>query len=176
MSNNDSQQTHRKPTPFKGGSFTNMDECEVCGRGAAELYVVDIEGASMHACRSCSGNKSLYKSSNVGVTPRFAKVNFRSSTEVIENYGKTIRQARESLGIPVKVLAERINEKESTLIRIERGDALPEDKLARKLEKFLNIKLFVAVSDDGVSHSAAKSKELTFGDSVRIRERKNNSD
>ena len=31
MSNNDSQQTHRKPTPFRGGSFT--EKCREAGAG-----------------------------------------------------------------------------------------------------------------------------------------------
>ncbi|MEM3876096.1 MAG: helix-turn-helix domain-containing protein, partial [Candidatus Micrarchaeaceae archaeon] len=61
--------------------------------------------------------------------------------QIIDDYGETIRRARESMGLSLKVLAELLNEKESFLARIEKQKTTPNSKLIEKLEKTLNIKL-----------------------------------
>ncbi|MHB1830662.1 MAG: multiprotein bridging factor aMBF1 [Candidatus Micrarchaeaceae archaeon] len=151
-----------------------MEECEVCGRKSNELYLVDIEGAHMTVCKSCStGNDILQTFSNKDKTePKFRSAAPKDTIDVVENYGKIIRRARESFGLPTKVLAERINEKESTLIRVEKGDALPDDRLAKKLEKELDITLLVTETSDKKSFSSPKANGITFGDSVIIKDKR----
>ena len=66
-------------------------------------------------------------------------------------------------------MAERINERESTIIRVEKGERLPDDRLARKLEKELGIRLLVQEAPEGKRFSSSKPDSVTFGDSVVIK-------
>jgi putative transcription factor len=86
------------------------------------------------------------------------------SVEVVPGYGRRIRNARDAMGLPLKVLAERINEKESTLFRVENEKMLPNDTIVRKLEKELNIKLTEVVAREGKSQSSRKNEPVTLGD------------
>jgi len=125
-----------------------MTECEICGRSTDDLYEVRVEGAAMLVCRRCSAGKEvLHKFGNE------TKQTIRAGTaaaparesggeeEVVENYGEIIRTAREALGLPLRVLAEKINETESSLARIERQKSPPGEKARMKLEKELGVKL-----------------------------------
>ena len=132
-------------------------DCEICGRSSDVLYVVDLEGARMSVCERCSRGKSIV--SKIGLeqetpTRTFAREE-EPEEEVVEGYGEKIRKAREALGIPMKVLAERINEKESNLIRVENERTLPTEKLVLKLERELNINLTIA-------HATTILENLTF--------------
>ena len=126
-----------------------MSECEICGRQTETLYEVNVEGAVMLACAKCSKGKNVIR--EIGE----AREQTRSISggyqrepvveeEVVENYGEIIRKAREALGLPLSVLAEKISEKESNLARIEKQATLPTEKTRKKLERELGIKLVVA--------------------------------
>jgi ribosome-binding protein aMBF1 (putative translation factor) len=52
------------------------------------------------------------------------------------------------MGLPLEVLAERINEKESYLRSIEHGKMSPTLLVARKLEKELGVKLVETVTEE----------------------------
>ncbi len=153
-----------------------MDECEVCGRKSDQLYLVNIEGAQMIVCASCAKGKDVIKefSEKREETPMRHRQVHRESDElqVVENFGSIIRHARESLGLPSKVLAERINEKESTLVRVEKGEMLPDDRLAKKLEKELGITLIVKEGIERKQYSAKDNEQLTIGDSAVIKDRR----
>lgn len=148
-----------------------MEECEVCGKKFDDLYLVDIEGAQMIVCGSCSKGKEILQefSNRESPEPKFRRSEKRDQYEVVENYGQLIREARNVLALPSKVLAERINEKESTLVRVEKGEALPDDRLAKKLEKALGIKLIIKESTERRSYSASKQNEITLGDAAIIK-------
>lgn len=151
-----------------------MDECEVCGRNSNDLYLVDIEGAQMTVCASCAKGKDILQefSDREKPEPKLFKRAPKEELQVIDNFGAVIRHARESLGLPAKVLAERINEKESTLVRVEKGEMLPDDKLAKKLEKELDIKLIVKESVEKKRYPSSKQDGVTLGDSVVIKGKK----
>lgn len=146
----------------------------MCGRKSDELYLVDIEGAQMTVCRSCSAGNDILQtfSDKAKPAPKPRSTPQRDAVGIVEDYGRIIRRARESLGLPAKVLAERINEKESTLVRVEKGDALPDDRLAKKLEKALNVKLLVTETSDKKLFSSQKASGITFGDSVIIKDKR----
>ncbi len=151
-----------------------MEECEICGRKSENLYLVELEGAQMVACSECSkGTKvieQLSSSKKIEIAKRPQKAVEEYS--LIENYGKVIKRARDMMGLPVKVLAEKINEKESTLLRVENEDSLPDDKLSRKLEKQLGIRLIVKEERQAVPHMSGKSAPLTLGDAAMLRDEK----
>ena len=60
-----------------------------------------------------------------------------------EDYSRLIKNARELMGITQEELGRRINEKPSVISHLETGSMKPDDALARKLEHFLKIQLFV---------------------------------
>lgn len=60
-----------------------------------------------------------------------------------EDYSRIIKDARETLGITQEDLGRKINEKPSMIGHLENGSMKPDDVLAKKLEHFLKIQLFV---------------------------------
>ena len=139
-----------------------MEECEICGRKAGNLYLVELEGAQMVACSECSKGAKIIEQLKTAEKIEQAKRPEKTVEElqVVENYGKTIRRAREMMGIPLKVLAEKINEKESTLFRIENEHTLPSDKVAKKLEKELGIRLIVKEEVKASPHMSNRSGSM----------------
>ena len=128
-----------------------MAECEICGRDAEELFEVNVEGATMLACAKCARGKGVLHrfggeerkraaSAPSGQMARRAEPD-KVEEELVEDYGEVVRRAREALGLPLRVLAERINETESSLARVERSRLPPSDKTRMKLEKELGIRL-----------------------------------
>ncbi|MEM1574836.1 MAG: multiprotein-bridging factor 1 family protein [Nitrososphaerota archaeon] len=65
--------------------------------------------------------------------------------ELIENYGEIIRNARIKMGLSQEELAKQISEKLTIIKKIEQGAFKPPIELARKLEKFLKIKIIEKV-------------------------------
>jgi putative transcription factor len=63
------------------------------------------------------------------------------SVELVEDYGKTVRDARVAKGMDVEQFAASINEKKGIIAKIEANDIVPDEKLMRKIEKALNIEL-----------------------------------
>ena len=61
--------------------------------------------------------------------------------ELVEDYHKRIQQARDGLGWNQEQLGQKINERKSIISKLENHSIKPDDKLVRKLEKALSIKL-----------------------------------
>ena len=80
------------------------------------------------------------------------------------------------MGLPLDVLAERINEKWSFLERVEHEKTLPDDKLCRKLEKELGIKLMVPVAVGAAVAAKSPSGGMTLGDILDIEMKKGKKD
>ncbi len=127
-----------------------MEECELCGRKINTAYIINIEGVDLRVCEKCSYNKKvLYTNTELNNSSKKAsntKILDLSDKDpemkdLIDGYGNTIKAARESIGLSLKVLAEVISEKESFLARVESERAKPNNTLIKKLEKTLNIKL-----------------------------------
>ncbi|MCL4383804.1 MAG: multiprotein-bridging factor 1 family protein [Candidatus Marsarchaeota archaeon] len=124
-----------------------MEECELCGRKMSTAYIISIENVKLRVCEKCSNDKKVLFIDNGKEKADSANKYIENSSDndeieqIIDDYGETIRRARESMGLSLKVLAELLNEKESFLARIEKQKTTPNSKLIEKLEKTLNIKL-----------------------------------
>ena len=94
------------------------------------------------------------RSSNITIKPRVASPgpssNFYENEDMVlrDDYSKAIKNARELLGIKQEELGMKINEKPSVISHLEAGSIKPTDALARKLEHFLKIELFVPAEDE----------------------------
>ncbi len=124
-----------------------MEECELCGRKMSTAYIISIENVKLRVCEKCSNDKKVLFIDNGKEKADSANKYIENNSDnneieqIIDDYGETIRRARESMGLSLKVLAELLNEKESFLARIEKQKTTPNSKLIEKLEKTLNIKL-----------------------------------
>ncbi|MEM0201440.1 MAG: multiprotein bridging factor aMBF1 [Candidatus Micrarchaeaceae archaeon] len=148
-----------------------MYDCEICGKKTESLYIIDVEGAELTTCKKCAEGKNVIEIMEENINnkkhnPKKSKEETPEVLEIIDNYGDIIRNARESMGVPVKVLAEMINEKESMLIRIEHGRLLPSDKVIYKLEKNLGIELKTTVVEKTSKEKKDPDSPITLGDAA----------
>ncbi|MDE1855195.1 MAG: TIGR00270 family protein [Candidatus Micrarchaeota archaeon] len=145
-----------------------MPECEICGKRVDTVYEINFEGTRILVCGKDARGRDVINtfgpksSEERSKPPEPAKAPMQE--ELIENYGEKIRKAREALGIPVKVLAERISEKESTLTRVEKQETLPSEKTRQKLEKELGIKLLAKSQESKQFIASKKSEPVTLWD------------
>lgn len=164
--------------------------CEMCGRPMRrrDSKVVYIEGARLVLCPQCYSrvakravreevkSATTKKVSATRAARRPVRRGLRlENYEVVEDYAKRVREARERLGWTQRTLAEAVRESENVIKRIESGRLTPTIELAMKLEKVLGIKLLEPIVDSDFTGSldrvGSPSKELTLGDIVSIRRR-----
>ncbi|VVB58230.1 Uncharacterised protein [Candidatus Anstonella stagnisolia] len=146
-------------------------ECEVCGAEEASMISL-IEGARLNVCYKCAGlGKVVYQPQQRAREQGSAHI-AKPQFEIVEEYDARIQNALRNMKIGVGVLAERINEKESFVERVASGHAKPDEKLARKLEKELGIKLLEETSEGTNAPTATKSAGITLGDILEIDKKK----
>ena len=151
-----------------------MEECELCGRASKDIYVVDVENVELRACASCAKGKHVIRIEG-DQKPAQQKAKFSrpkplkdEDMELVDDFAGAIRRAREGMKIPIKVLAEMLNEKEHLLLRIEENKTRPTIALTKKLEKALKIKLTQApIEETGQFKGGGKrAAEPTIGDFI----------
>lgn len=113
-------------------------DCEVCGkRIIGKPYRVSIEGVVVSACERCSSLGYRLRE----VDRAAAAGELFDMPELVEEYPKLIRQARERLGLRQEELARRLLERASVVKKLEAGDLRPDERLIRKLQRVLNVRL-----------------------------------
>lgn len=147
-----------------------MGECEMCGAEEAGFFIL-VEGAKLHVCGKCAKHGKLL-SAPLPLQKRRPFVS-KEGTErdIVADFGRRIKEAREKMRIERKVLAELVNEKESFLERIEAEKTIPNETLAVKLERALGIKLFEEIKQEHVDIGKGKRGELTLGDVVVVKKK-----
>jgi len=158
-------------------------QCELCGREVKDIFKTRVEGVDMNVCENCA---------KFGVTPkgysRMPKAAFTVNQEkkekpqkrpkkdmfdslktIVEEYGTTIKEAREKRKMTLEDLAKAVGIKESLLHKIERNEIEPEEKHVRLLERELKISLY----EEGTISFEEKDEnaEFTLGDFVKIKKR-----
>ncbi len=161
--------------------------CDLCGKTEKNLNTVLIEGVELNVCQACSKFGKIitkvHRPSAKEQHKQYIKLHEKNEARkrnsaqhgvekiqlLVEDYADVIKKRRESMGLTQKDFAIRINEKESTIHHFETGKADPPLELARKLEKFLGVRL---VEEHEERHEAIKKqKELgfTLGDFIKVR-------
>ncbi|WP_458404335.1 multiprotein bridging factor aMBF1 [Methanobrevibacter sp.] len=160
-------------------------ECEICGKPVPEHNPIraKIEGSVMIVCKDCA---KLGKIQKAPPKPKFVQQknkkqnntrnrNYSSrrdepSEELIEDFDKKIRNARESKDWSREQLGKKINERVSVISRIETGKMTPDTKLTKKLEKALNIKLLEKVESLDLNQFVNNAPgERTLGNVMKIK-------
>jgi putative transcription factor len=156
-------------------------QCEICGAeipGTPNRIVIDR--STLDVCKSCA----RFGKAEDKWTPVPRKVvpieraftvrrpqhrdQFKDLVEILPEYGRVIREARERLGITPDELASTIKEKATLIKKIERQELVPEDRVRKKLEKELDIKLTDQATEEKVKYRGG-AKGLTLGDIADIK-------
>lgn len=153
-----------KISPNKVGS---MGVCELCGKESRMITAI-IEGTRLNVCSGCAKmGKIVHKPV---VRERIAR---EAKPEVVEilvsDFGKRIREAREKSGLTQKEFAQKLNEKESIMHKIESGGFRPTIEKAKRFERALKIKLVEVSEETPAEITKGKSSALTIGDIIEIK-------
>jgi putative transcription factor len=72
------------------------------------------------------------------------RIQLTDETFLSQDFGRMIREARMKKGFTHEQLGIKMSEKASLLKKVETGALKPDELLAKKLERYLNIKLYVS--------------------------------
>ena len=159
--------------------------CEMCGKNVTFCKKVTIEGVHLEVCTECakfgieakkSANEPEEKPKSV-ISQRLEFRERRSrprdiyngseKEELVEDFAKRIREARERRGLTQKELAMKLNERVTVLSKVESGSMRPDEKLIGKLQKELGIVLKEKLAPIVAAKESAPST-LTLADLVRM--------
>ncbi|ATZ61048.2 MAG: multiprotein bridging factor aMBF1 [Methanosarcinales archaeon Met12] len=151
--------------------------CEVCGAEIkGESHRVLIERSDLNVCDSCAQyGEGTNKPKRIAPAPRIkiktrrqGDVYSQIKDDIAQDYHEIVREARQAHGWTHEELADKINEKASLIRRIERREMLPDEKVRKKLEHILDIRLVENVEKvKPDTHNSLKS--ATLGDVVVIK-------
>ena len=146
-----------------------MEECEICGAKAKDIYIVNVEDVELRVCTKCAKGKKIVSKpvDRAAVRKKTASERKEEELQLVENYGNVIHNAREAMKLPLKVLAEMLNEKETLLLRIERQRTLPSLELTKKIEKALGIRLAEQEKNNENVDLGGGGDRVTLGDFVK---------
>jgi putative transcription factor len=137
--------------------------CEMCGAEVEVPNRVRVEGSVLGLCANCSKfgtvldpppvvaapptarSTPLYAASQGN--PRGRRLDERDvfqempELELVPDWGRRIREAREKLTWTPEELAKRLNEKKSVVLKLESGSINPPDATVRKVEHLLHVRL-----------------------------------
>ena len=138
--------------------------CEMCGNEVPRTQKVRVDSAVLMLCDRCAKfgtpvdppkkaiqsvvkekpekhvQRPIKKKKTKKKVHRPDQVN-AEDLFVIPEYAQIINQARSRLSWTQEDLANKLLEKKNVLAKIERGELTPDLRLARKIEKILDIKL-----------------------------------
>ena len=139
-----------------------------------------ISGSVIRVCSSCGdlGSEPTHRESighRAYVAQTLQKRNMKrrysdidtDDKVLISNYGAVVRKAREKLGMNHATLASKISEKKSIVTSVESGNMRPNEKLIKKLENFLRIRLMEDVESGPELKSKKSGEGLTMGDLLK---------
>ena len=159
--------------------------CEMCGNDVPQTKAVIVEGSKLNVCPACARFGEDYRASSAGGAPvtqsviekRLEKREKRmkskdiyagsSTVELVEDYGGVIRAAREAKGMDQEKFAASILEKKGIIAKIESNSLVPDDKLIKKIEKALGIKLTETVQSGVSVGGNGAGNRMTLGNFIK---------
>lgn len=161
--------------------------CEMCGKDVPSTRTVFVEGTILNVCPNCArfgdergvrtGGGTAGPSSAIlqqrlerrerRMNPKNIYDDGRDRIQVIVGYGSTIREAREAKGMDLETFAASISEKKGILAKVEAETLTPDDKLVKKIEKALGIKLMEVVQSGGTVGGRSNNSGMTLANFIR---------
>jgi len=160
--------------------------CEVCGRKIrGQASKVIIERAKLVVCNNCakhgtgswvepkSGPKissTSNRSASTTGSKNKNKIDTDDYLEPVEKFHIKVKQARIAQKLSYEELGRKLNVKVSMLKKIEKGKIVPENRLLRKIEHVLHVKLLDSNSKKQpyALNAGPMVTETTLGDLVKI--------
>lgn len=159
--------------------------CEMCGKNVTFLRKVTIEGVALEVCSECAkfGVESKKEApKEQGPKPIIAQrledrekrgrprdvLERLDKEDIVEDFAKRIRIAREKAGLSQKDLAMKINERVTILSKIESAQMRPDEKIIAKLQKELGIVLKENVPDIVAAKESPRTS-LTLADLIKMK-------
>ena len=153
--------------------------CDLCGKTEENLNKALIEGVELDVCPACSKFGKIiapvrrYSPKEQHKMVQRAQQNAVRKEEkielLVENYAEIIKKRRESMGLSQKDFALKLNEKESTIHHVETGTFEPPLGMAKKLEKFLGIKLVEEHEEKHDKIKKSRDAGFTLGDFIKVK-------
>lgn len=150
----------------------DLKQCELCGK-PAKLIDTIIEGSLISVCKNCGNYGKAVFIPDKPVTEKAKPRNIKIAEEtihILKSYPQHIKQAREKLNLKQKELAQKIGEKGSIIHQLESGHLEPSTMLAKKLEKFLKIKLMEKYEESKEEINFSDTT-VTIGDLLKLRKK-----
>jgi putative transcription factor len=158
--------------------------CELCGRASeGPLRRITYFGEMLFVCGSCFKNasKSATKLDTKSPVTRSDSASVRQPVvhrsvrekriyDIVEDYPRVVREARERAGMNIQDLALRAQIKESVLRRIEAAKLVPDYEVARKIEKVLRISLLTEQESESEPSFAGKENTLELKDVAKLKD------
>ena len=149
--------------------------CDLCGKTTESLAKAIIEEVQLDVCSDCTKfGKVIAAVKRPNAKEQHKQYIKQQAKEekielLVENYAEIIKKKRESMELTQKDFASRINEKEVTVHKIETGTLNPPLPLAKKLERFLGIKLIEQHEEKFESSRRNKPEWFTLGDFIKLK-------
>ena len=143
-------------------------QCELCGSNKTLVKAL-IEGSTLNVCTDCSKFGKVISQHKIEKIEKIKQTKPEEIEIIIDGYSKLIKNAREKLNLKQEELAKKISEKVSVIHLIETGHLEPNIDLAKKLERFLNIKLIKTIKEVSMNKKIIKSSTLTIGDIIKMK-------
>lgn len=132
-----------------------MSYCELCGHQTFEKKMVIVDGTVFNVCIPCSKRGKPYVQAQIAVKKKKPlavkpqkKIELADETILTPNFAKLIREARMKMGLTHEQLGMKMNEKAQLLKKFETGSLKPDEIFAKKLERYLGVKLYVSANSD----------------------------
>jgi len=157
-----------------------MGTCELCGAENVSTRRASATGIKLEACNRCIDKMQLkiienpiqHKQANPkkvnNVTSRGISgkdIMAKQEKELAPDFHKKIREGRIAKGWDQRVFALKMNERLNSIQKIENGGR-PTDSLIEKIEKILEINLYIERSSQSTSVLASKKRGMTIGDAL----------
>jgi putative transcription factor len=132
-----------------------MSYCELCGHQTFEKKMMVVDGTVFNVCLACSKRGKPYimpqvpvkKKKPLTIKPQ-KRIGLADETILTPNFASLIREARMKMGLTHEQLGMKMNEKAQILKKFETGSLKPDEIFARKLERYLGIKLYISANSD----------------------------
>jgi putative transcription factor len=147
-------------------------QCDMCG-ASGTLFKASIEGAALTVCKRCSRfGKVLHTVKEPEVKARPKKTEQPEKVErIADDYAEKIRRKREQKGMTQEEFAHRLSERVSVITHLEAGKFKPSERLSKKLERFLGVKLIEQYEESAPVRTKTRSDTFTLGDFIKIKKK-----
>lgn len=145
--------------------------CDLCG-SESEMFKAIVEGSEMNVCQNCSKFGKIINKPKQNFNLKSKTIKKKQDKPetiflIVDNYAQLIKTAREKMKLKQEEVAKKIAEKESLIHSIESGKHEPNINLARKLERFYNIKLVEEHKEENQNIGKSNASGLTIGDLIK---------